>query len=71
MFKRLGMAVALLGATLGVSACATDGYGYGGLSAGYGGFYGDPYYAGGIAGPAYGWYDGFYYPGTGAFVYDR
>jgi len=74
MFKRIGMAVALLGASLGVSACATDGYGYGGVSAGYGGFYGDPYHGGygaAYAGAGYGWYDGFYYPGTGAFVYDR
>lgn len=65
-------AIALaLAATLGLSACYEDGYGYGGLSVGYGdGYYGRPYY-GGYGYPYYGWYDGFYYPGTGYYVYDR
>ena len=72
-FKKLGLAAAMVGAALGVSAC-TDGYGYGGVSAGYGGYYGDPYFAGyypGYANVGYGWYNGFYYPGTGLYVYDR
>ena len=67
-------AIALaLAATLGLSACYEDGYGYGGLSVGYGdGYYGSPYYGGyGYNSPYYGWYDGFYYPGTGYYVYDR
>jgi len=68
---RLGL-MAVLAAAMGLSACADD-YGYGGLSAGYGGYYGDPYYAGGFGGPAlgYGWYNDYYYPGTGYYVYDR
>lgn len=76
MVKRLGL-VALLGAALGVSACASHGYGYGGVSAGYGGYYGDPYFDGygpgyaSYGGLGYGWYNGFYYPGTGYYVYDR
>ena len=63
-------------ATLGLSACTyDDGYGYGGLSVGYGsaGYY-DPYYGGygygdygyGYGAPSYyGWYDNYYYPGIG------
>jgi hypothetical protein len=55
---------------LALSGCYEDGYGYGGISAGYGsgGYYGygDPYY-----GYGYGWYDGFYYPGRGYYIYDR
>ena len=85
LIKRLAAAALALGAALGVSGCA-DGYGYGGLSAGYGagGYYGDSYYDGygygdpygygyGYGGsPAYfGWYNDFYYPGTGIYVYDR
>jgi hypothetical protein len=47
-----------------LSGCTTDdGYGYGGVSVGYGsGYYGDPYW---------GWYDDYYYPGTGYYIYDR
>lgn len=57
--------VALLAATLALGACSTyDGYGYSGVSVGYGSY-------GGYASPYYGWYDGFYYPGTGYYVYDR
>lgn len=66
--KRLGI-FGLAAASLGLSACAYDGYGYGGVSAGYGsgGYYGyDDYY-----GRPYGWYDGYYYPGNGYYVYDR
>jgi hypothetical protein len=62
-----------------LSACA-DGYGYGGIDAGYGsaGYY-DGYgagypgygYAGGYAPSYFGWYGDYYYPGTGVYVYDR
>lgn len=75
--RTMGLAVA---AALGLAAC-TDGYGYSGVSVGYGsaGYY-DPYYDGyGYGGYGggygassyYGWYDGFYYPGTGYYVYGR
>jgi hypothetical protein len=59
------------------------GYGYGGMSAGYGppGRYCDPYwedcygaygYGYGYYGdPWWGWYGDYYYPGIGFFVYDR
>jgi len=67
--RTVGLAVA---AALGLAAC-TDGYGYSGVSLGYGsaGYYGDPYYGGGY-GPAsyYGWHNNYYYPGTGYYVYD-
>ncbi|MEA3065825.1 MAG: hypothetical protein QOJ27_2277, partial [Sphingomonadales bacterium] len=75
---RLRTAV-LLAAGLGLSACAYDrGYGYGGLSVGYGG-YCDPYYDdcysgygyGGYSDPWYGWYGDYYYPGIGIYVFDR
>lgn len=68
----LGLVVA---AALTLSACYDDGYGYGGVSVGYGtggyydDYYGYPYY--GYRYPVYGWYDGFYYPGRGYWVYDR
>jgi hypothetical protein len=68
-------------ASCSLAACAyDDGYGYGGMSVGYGGgYYGDyyddyydPYYGGGYGYPSYyGWYGGYYYPGTGYYVYDR
>jgi hypothetical protein len=69
----------VLASTLGLSACAYgDGYGYGGVSVGYGGGgYCDPYfddcYGGGYGynDPWYGWYDNYYYPGWGVFVYDQ
>jgi len=66
--RTVGLAVA---AALGLAAC-TDGYGYSGVSVGYGsaGYY-DPYYAGGYGGSSYyGWNNGYYYPGTGYYVYD-
>jgi hypothetical protein len=82
---RIRTAALALTAALGLSACTgyDDGYGYGGLSVGYGsvGYYDDyydPYYGGGYYGsrygsytPYYGWYNNFYYPGTGYYVYDR
>lgn len=68
--RTVGLAFA---AALGLAAC-TDGYGYSGVSLGYGsaGYYGDPYYGGGGYGGAsyYGWNNGYYYPGTGYYVYD-
>ena len=81
---RLRTTALALTATLGLSACAYDGYGYGGLSVGYGSsYYGNGYYSpyygtgygyGGYGsgyGYPYGWNNGFYYPGTGFYVYDR
>ena len=66
--SRVLLAGAALIATLGLSACADDGYGYGGIGAGYGpAYYGDPLYDGGY----YGWYGDSYYPGSGYYVYDR
>ena len=67
--------VTLAGA--GLSACTHDdyGYGYGGVSVGYGsaGYY-DPYddYHGYYsANPYWGWYGDYYYPGSGLYIYDR
>jgi hypothetical protein len=69
-FKKLAVAGVALGSLLTLGGCYEDGYGYGGVSAGYGypGYYGygDPYDSYG-----YGWYDGFYYPGSGYYIYDR
>src|SRR5688572_13032592 len=63
---RLRSAALVLAAGLGLSACSHyDGYGYGGVSVGYGGRYCDPYYYdcyggyggyGGYHDPWYGWY---------------
>jgi hypothetical protein len=77
-------AMLVLAAGLGLSACAYDGgYGYGGLSVGYGGGYCDPYYYdcysgyggyggyGGYSDPWWGWYGDYYYPGIGIYVFDR
>jgi hypothetical protein len=77
---RLRTAVLLVAAGLGLSACGYDryGYGYGGLSVGYGSAgYCDPYWddcyygRGGGYDPWYGWYGDYYYPGFGIYVYDR
>ena len=73
---RLRAALIVLASSLGLGACAYDGYGYGRgyASVGYGG-YCDPYYDdcyGGYYGdPWYGWYDGYYYPGFGFYIYDQ
>jgi hypothetical protein len=68
--KRVAGIALALAATLAVGGCYDDGYGYSGVSVGYGsgGYYGDPWYGGY---PSYGWYDGFYYPGRGYWLYDR
>ena len=75
--SRFRTAALIVSTALGLSACAMDdGYGYGGVSAGYGApYYDDGYYGaygnnlyGGYGG---GWYDDFYYPGNGYYVYDR
>jgi hypothetical protein len=84
MSARLRTSLILAAAGLGLSACAyDDGYGYGGLSVGYGGYggyggYCDPYYEGcysgygyGYGDPWYGWYGDYYYPGIGIYVFDR
>jgi hypothetical protein len=79
---RVRAAALAVAASCGLAACSyDDGYGYGGMSVGYGsGYYGsyyddyyDPYYGGyGYGYPSYyGWYGGYYYPGTGYYVYDR
>jgi hypothetical protein len=78
---RLRSAALVLAAGLGLSACSHyDGYGYGGVSVGYGGGYCDPYYYdcyggygayGGYHDPWYGWYGDYYYPGIGIYVFDR
>src|SRR6185436_6630068 len=80
MSARLRSLLLVLAAGAGLSACAYDrGYGYGGLSVGYGG-YCDPYYYdcysgyggyGGYYDPWYGWYGDYYYPGIGIYVFDR
>ncbi|WP_343528544.1 hypothetical protein [Sphingomonas sp.] len=72
---RKSWAAALTAGLLALGGC-TDGYGYTGLSAGYGtgGYYGGGYggpYGYGYAPSYYGWYNDFYYPGTGIYVYDR
>lgn len=75
-------ATALLGGLAFATTACTDGYGYSGVSVGYGngGYYGDPYYGNGYYGGGYGyagapsyygWYGDYYYPGTGVYVYDR
>jgi len=69
---------------LGLAGCSSYyddyGYGYGGVSIGYGrpyygsyyGNYYNPYYGGSYYGnPYWGWYNDFYYPGVGIYVYDR
>ncbi|WP_241656390.1 hypothetical protein [Sphingomonas oligophenolica] len=79
--KRIGLIALVLGIGLGTAAC-TDGYGYSGLSVGYGSgsYYGDGYdtgygygsgYDSGYGSPYYGWYNDYYYPGTGIYVYDQ
>jgi hypothetical protein len=72
--SRVRTAAAALIAAFALSACAyDDGYGYGGLSVGYGspGYYNAGYGYGGYGSPYWGWHDNFYYPGTGYYVYDR
>lgn len=79
--NRLRTAALVLAAGLGLTACSHyGGYGYGGLSVGYGGGYCDPYYYdcysgyggyGGYYDPWYGWYGNYYYPGIGIYVFDR
>ena len=72
--SRLALAGLIIAAGLGVSACATDGYGYGGGYGYYGDYYNGGYYDDGglYYGPSYyGWYGDYYYPGAGVYVYDR
>jgi hypothetical protein len=82
---RLRAVAILLAGAVGLSACAyDDGYGYGGVSVGYGGRgYCDPrwddcygydsygYGYGGAYDPWYGWWGGYYYPGIGIYIYDQ
>lgn len=80
LLKRLALAGLVAGVGLATAGC-TDGYGYSGLSVGYGtaGYGYDGYgYDGGYGGvygygyPSYsGWYSNYYYPGTGVYVYDQ
>jgi len=77
MFKLPILALAAA-ASLSLAGC-TDGYGYSGVSVGYGGYggyggYADPYgydNIGAFGSPYWGWYGDYYYPGTGYYVYDR
>lgn len=72
--SKIAIAGLALASTLALGGCYDDGYGYSGVSVGYGtgGYYGydSPYYDG-YGYPGYGWYDDFYYPGTGYYVFDR
>nr|WP_246352252.1 hypothetical protein [Sphingomonas xinjiangensis] len=82
MGLRSVFAAGLLG-VLGLSTggCAEDGYGYSGVSVGYGvadyGGYGydglgyDGFGYGSGLGSYFGWYGDYYYPGSGVYVYDQ
>ena len=48
----------------------TYGYGYGGVSVGFGTGYSSGYYDPWYGAPYWGWYGDYYYPGTGFYVYD-
>lgn len=67
--SKRGFRLAAIGlAALGLSACVSDrGYGYSGVSVGYGAGYASGYGPAGYGG----WYDDYYYPGGGYYVYDR
>ena len=70
-YRFLALGTAALVSLGGLSAC-TDGYGYSGVSVGYGvADSWDPYYGGYRADPYWGWSGDYYYPGTGYYVYDR
>jgi hypothetical protein len=61
----------LIGATaLSLGACATDGYGGGGLAYGYGSPFDDGYCLN-YPSLSCGWYGDYFYPGRGGFMYDR
>ena len=71
---KLSLAGLALAAGLGTTTCTDDyggGYGYSGVSVGYGSADWDPYYGGYRGDPYWGWYGDYYYPGTGYYVYDR
>jgi len=78
---RLRSALLALATLPALAACDTYygdrgyGYGYGGVSLGFGrGYYDpwyDPYWDHYASNPYWGWYNGFYYPGSGIFIYDR
>ena len=83
MMKSLATLALTAAAGLSLSACTgyDDGYGFSGVSVGYGasnyGGYGydgygyDNYgYAGNYGNPYWGWSGNYYYPGTGYYVYD-
>jgi len=62
-FLKPVLIAAALGGAAAAGGCADDrGYGYTGVSLGYGSSWGDPYW---------GWYDSYYYPGTGIYIYDN
>ena len=65
---KIALTLAALAAGTALASCVDDGYGYGGMSAGYGSA---GYYDGRLGDPYWGWYGDYYYPGTGAYVYDR
>lgn len=68
LFRRVGALGLVLALGLGTAACTEDGYGYSGVSLGYGS---PGYYDYGYAPAHYGWYGDYYYPGSGYYVYDR
>lgn len=78
--SRLRAVLLTAAAGLGLGACTMYddyGYGYGGLSVGYGSGYCDPYwddcyggYGYGAQDSWYGWYGDYYYPGYGIYIYD-
>lgn len=65
--KALMIAGAVVAGGMTLGGCYDSGYGYGGVSAGYG----PGYYDGRWGDPYWGWYGDYYYPGRGAYVYDR
>ena len=79
-FACLRAAALVLASAGALSACSYYddgyGYGYGGVSVGYGSAgYCDPYYddcyGGHYSDAWYGWYGDYYYPGFGVYIYDR
>ncbi|MGK6356318.1 hypothetical protein ACMGDH_13975 [Sphingomonas sp. DT-207] len=68
LFRRVSALGLLLALGLGTAACTEDGYGYSGISLGYGS---PGYYDYAYSPSYYGWYGDYYYPGSGYYVYDR
>lgn len=80
LFRRISALGLLAALGLSTAACMDDGYGYSGVSLGYGSpdYYRGGYYDGygypgygGYGSSYFGWYGDYYYPGSGYYVYDR